>query len=846
MTGFAKILLSITLLIFSAAANAQIIQGTVRDSLTKEPIAYAAVRLDKTAVGTLTDEKGRFWFRNNQKQHNTLVCSFMGYQTKRMEISLDKPFNQDILIKEEGVQLAELVVNPGGKEKYSKKNNPAVELINRVIENKHKHSVKNQDYYNNREYDRIFFAFNEFDRSKQPFKSMEFLDKYVRKSKIDEKLILPISVRETISSNYYRKDTKDKRRVVEGYKVEGIDQGFNLEGLDEVIKEVFHEVDITDNAISILFKDFISPLSSNSAVSFYKWYILDTVAIDSKPYVNLAFVPFNTRDLGFSGNLYVSTDSTYAVKKVKMTIPIKANINFVEKMYIEQNFEQVDSMLWKPKEHITAIDASVHGAVKVYVEKIINFDDFVFNEPVAPIFENPSPEIYLSDYQKKDADFWIDSRPQDFKEDYKLKDMMDEAMESSKLLRFAVNAANLVSSGYVATNKNEEKNKFDIGTVLTVFSHNGIEGGRFRLTGTTTANFHKNLFLYGYGAYGLKDERFKYMGEVTWAFNDKKYHKDEFPINNLTAVYRNDVNALGQRFIQAERDNILLSLRSSSNLKYTYDKSFGLSYHREYHGGFSFKLDAQTHDESPARGLEFKKKDINNFTYHVDNMKSTELGLNLRFAPNEKFYQQRRSRFVLPSPNFVFSASHTVGLKNVLGGEFSYNKTSLSVTKQFWIAPFGKIYASVDAEKIWGEVPFPLLSSPNVNNSFTIQKGAFYQLEPLEFMGDQQLSWNCTWRMGGWIFNRIPFMKALKFREVVGFRGFLGGLSEKNNPEYNRNLFVFPQGSYAMGSKPYMEYNIGIENILGFFRIDYVRRMNYLDHEGVRKSGIKISADVTF
>lgn len=846
MTGFAKILFTISLLFFSVAANAQIIQGIVRDSLTKQPIAYAAVRLDKTTAGGLTDEKGRFWFRNNQKQHNILVCSFMGYETKRMAISLDKPFNEEILIREDGIQLKELVVNPGGREKYSKKNNPAVDLINNVIKNKYKHSVKNQDFYSNKQYDRIFFAFNEFEKDKQPFKSMKFLDKYIKHSKIDEKLILPFSVRETYSSNYYKKTSDEKRRIVEGYKVEGLDQGFNLEGLDEVIKEVFHEVDINDNAISILFKDFISPLSSNSAVSFYKWYILDTVAIDSKPYVNLAFVPFNTRDLGFSGNLYISTDSTYAVKKLKMTIPIKANINFVEKMYLEQNFEQVDSLLWKPKEHITAIDASIHGALKVYVEKIINFDDFTFNQPVESVFLNPSPEIFISDYQKKDADFWVDSRPQGFKEDYKLKEMMDEAMESSKLLKFGVNAANLVSSGYVATNKDEEKNKFDIGTVLTFFSHNGVEGARFRLTGTTTANFHKNLFLYGYGAYGLRDERFKYMGEVTWSFDEKKYHKDEFPVNNLTVAYRDDVNALGQRFIQAERDNILLSLRSSSNLKYTYDKSFSLSYHKEYHGGFSFKLDALTHDESPARGLEFKKMDENNLIYNVDRMKSTEVGLSLRFAPNEKFYQQRRSRFVLPSPNFVFNLAHTVGLENVLGGEFSYNKTSLGVTKQFWIAPFGKIYASVDAEKIWGNVPFPLLSSPNVNNSFTIQKGAFYQLEPLEFVGDQMASWNCTWRMGGWIFNRIPFLKVLKLREVVGFRGFVGGLSKGNNPINNHEMFQLPANSYAMGRKPYMEYNIGIENILGFFRIDYVRRMNYLDHEGVRKSGIKISADVTF
>lgn len=838
-----KIGLIVILSFFTTVAYTQTIQGVVRDSITGEPIPYATVRIDKTNIGMLSDDDGKFKF-TNKSQSNVLVCSLMGYNPKTIKIPVGQSYKGDILLRQEGIRLDEVVVRPG-KEKYSKKNNPAVELVKKVIANKDKYTIQSQDHYHNEEYDRLFFALNEFEADKGMFKKMKFLTKYMDSSKIDKKQILPFSVRETLSSVYYQKNPKDTRRVIKAYKTEGLDQGMNLESLDGVIKEIFQNINITDNSINLLFHDFVGPLSTHSAVNFYKWYILDTVNIENKRYVNLGFVPFNTRDVGFSGSLFIATDSTYAIKRVTMRVPTKINLNFVQEMFIQQEFEQVKPDLWIPKEFITAIDASFYGAVKLYIEKIKNFEEFVFNEPVAPIFLNPSPEIFISGYKKQDAEYWDKNRPTNLNHDYKMDDMMTEFM-SNKFINFTVKAANIMSAGYVATNADEEKNKIDLGTTLTFFSHNALEGGRFRLTGATTTNFHKHLYLYGYGAYGLKDEKFKYMGEATWAFNKKEYHKDEFPINNLSVSYKYDVNALGQRFLQAERDNIFLSGRSSKSSKETYDRMMQIAYHREYYGGFSYKLFAQTHNEQAAGNLVFQKKDDAGNLYSIDRLKTTELGLGLRYAPNEKFFQQRRLRRALPSQSFIFDLGHTIGLKNVLGGDFRYNRTSFAMSKQFWIPPFGKIYTTVQAEKIWGEVPFSLLLSPSANNSYTVQKGSFYLVEPLEFISDAQVTWNVEYKMKGWLLNRIPVIKLLKWREVFGFRGFIGDLSKRNNPEFNNNVLVFPDNSYTTNRGPYMEYNVGVENIFNFFRIDYVRRINYLDHPNINKDGFRISFDVTF
>lgn len=824
-------------------AQTTTVQGTVKDSITGEPIAFATVSFENSSVGKLTDDGGKFKI-NNKNNITKVAVTFMGYNSKTFTVPAGQTTNLTILLVPEGVNLNEVVVRPK-KEKYSKKDNPAVALIKKVIKNKNNYLINNQGYYKSEEYDRIFFALNEFDINQPQFKKLKFLEDYATTSKIDDKKILPFSIRETLTDVYYRKDPNATRRVVKAHKREGLDQGMNAETMDAVISETFKNIDITENNIYLLLQDFVGPLSSSISVDFYKWYIMDTVTIDNERYINLGFVPFNSRDVGFSGNLYVTTDTTYAVKRVDLRVPSKINVNFVEEMIIKQEFEKLSPDLWIPKQYTTAIELSLYGAIKMYIEKVKTFDNFVFNQPVDLIFDNPSPEIYLSDYKKHDEDFWKENRPPDFNQDYHLATMMDALMQNT-FWKILIKTANIISSSYIATSKDEEKNKLDIGTALTFYSHNELEGHRFRLTASTNKNFHPHLFLYGYAAYGTKDNKFKYMGEVTWAFNKRDYHKDEFPRNNLSISYKYDVNALGQRFLQAERDDIFMSLSSSKNTKLTYDRMTQVSYLKEYYSGFSVNLYGVTQYKKPGLNVAFEHINEFNQLDTLSNMKTTELGLELRYAHNEAFFQRRRQRRSLPSKGVIVSLSFAAGLKDFLDGQYDYQKLSLSVSKQFWIPPVGRIYTNVQAEKIWGEVPYTLLLSPNANSSYTIQRGSFYLLEPLEFISDQQVSWDVSWRLNGWLFNRIPLIKALKLREVVGFRGFIGDLSKKNNPAYDRGLILFPKDSYTMGKTPYMEYSLGIENIFQFFRIDYVRRLNYLDNPGISKDGIRISFDMSF
>lgn len=818
-------------------------QGVVRDSVTNEPIEFATVRFDGTDVGKLSDENGKFSISNN-KGSNIVIVSLMGYESRKITVPSGQTTRLDVKLRAEGVQLNEIVIRPE-KEKYSKKDNPAVELIKKVIDNKYNYLITNQDYYMNDEYDRLMFAINEYKADKGILKGLKFASKYADTSKIDNKPILPVSIRETLSNVYYRKNPQGTRRVVVAHQREGLDEQMNTESLETILEEIFKDVNITDNNINMLFQDFVSPLSSIASVNFYKWYIIDTVTIDQKRYVNLGFVPFNTRDVGFIGNIYVQPEAPYAVKQLSFRVPSKINVNYVENMLITQEFEELAPNLWIPLRFTTAIDLSMYGAAKFYVEKERTFENFMFNLPVDAAFGTSSPVIYLSDYKKHDKKYWDSSRPKIVNKDYRLGEMMDE-FRANKLIDISLKTIDVLTSQYLPTNSNEDKNKLDLGTTLTFYSFNHLEGNRFRLTASTTKNLNPHFFMYGYLAYGTKDGKWKYYGEATWSFNQKKYHKDEFPKHNLSITHKYDVNPLGQRFLQAERDNILLSFRARRYNNMTYDRMTEINYIHEYHGGFSYNIYARTHNEQAAGELRFQKRNEEGLLVDMGNLKTTEAGIDIRYAHGEKFFQQKRRRQALPSKGYTITFSHIMGFRDVLGGQFKYNKSSLSFDKELWIAPYGRLGFTLKGEKIWGSVPFPLLLSANANSSITIQRGSFYMLSPLEFLNDSQLTWDINYRMGGWLFNRIPLIKSLKLREVAGFRGFFGHLTNENNPTYNKDLLVFPDNVYSMGSTPYMEYSVGVENIFKFFRVDYVKRISYLDNPDIEKSGFRISFEFSF
>ena len=841
-------LLSIVFFCFLSStlvAQNTVFQGKVLDKETKEPLTAAIVKFSNSGIGAVADIDGNFKISNNTDLTKVEI-GLMGYETMTLTIPAQKTTIKQILLEPVGINLNEVVIK-ASSQKYSKKDNPAVELIKKVIANKEQTTPKGLKDYTYTEFERYIFALNEFNPDSKQYKKYTFLKNYVDTSMIDSTRILPISVRNKVTDVFVSKDPKKDLRVIKGQQIEGIDQGMDQESIEAFVNELIRTVDITDNYITFLFNNFVSPLSSTQSVSFYKWYIVDTINVDNQKVVQLDFGPFKSTDLGFTGSLFVNLDNDYSIEKIYLNTPKKINLNWVTDLRMEIEYERTpESKIGYPKSTRVGMNLNLMSAIKAYIEKTVIVKDFIADIPEPSLFTAKAPISYDLDYNKKDKDYWKLSTPPQLKKDMKMDKLVEE-LKNIFIIKAILNVGRIMSSGYIPTRKDMDKNKFEIGNVATFASYNSVEGFRLKGGMASTKQFNKHIYLFGYGAYGFKDSQFKYMGEATWRFNDAKTHKEEFPVNNITASYMRDMNALGQTFTQAERDNFLMSLSSSDDIKLTYANVSELKYSREYYNGFSFNLNFNHTKQKPAGHLAFERFDADDKLQHIRSITNAVAGVSIRYAYNEKFMQRRRLRIPIPSESFVTSLNYEKGLKNVMGGEFNYHKLAFETRKEFWVTPYGKFITSVKAEKLWGKAPYPMLISPSANNSFTVQDQTFYLINPLEFIHDRQVSWEVYYHTGGFILNKIPFIKKLKWRELVGFRGFYGDLSDKNNPYKNKEMMLFPDNSFQTKDRtPYMEYNIGIENILNLFRIDYVRRINYKSHPDINKSGIRVSFQMQF
>lgn len=402
----------------------------------------------------------------------------------------------------------------------------------------------------------------------------------------------------------------------------------------------------------------------------------------------------------------------------------------------------------------------------------------------------------------------------------------------------------ILFTGYIPTSK--EAPLFYIGPMNATISGNTLEGPRIRAGGMTTAWLNPHLFAKGYIAYGFKDERVKGLAELEYSFKKKKEYANEFPIHSLKLHYESDVNQYGQNYLYTSKDNVFLALKREKDDRIGYFKQAEMTYTNEFYSGFSFQLTARRRTDESSYLIPFLRKEGDVYT-PVKDFSTSAAELKLRYAPNEKFFQTQWNRFPVSLDAPVFTLSHTIAGKGILGSDYTYNHTEAGIQKRFWFSAFGYTDIILKAGKVWNKVPFPLLIMPNANLSYTIQPESYSLMNAMEFMNDEYFSWDVTYFLNGWLFNRIPLLKKLKWREVVSCRGLYGHLSDKNNPALSDGLFAFPiANTQSMGKTPYVEAGIGIENILKVLRLDYVWRLTYRDAPGIDKSGLRISLHMTF
>ena len=836
--------------------EAQHITGRIVDGETGEGVPYASVIYKGHGVAVISDIEGRYSIERHQGWKVTF--SAVGYKSEEVTITEQKRGEIDITLRPDKLMLKEVTVN-AKKGRYSRKNNPAVELMKKVIAAKKLSDLANHDYYRYDKYEKLTLAANDITPERlleKPYSSTPWLKEHVEKCQYNDKLILPISIDETVSEINYRKDPRSKKTIIKGQQSSGVNELFETgDILNVVLKDVFTDVDLYDDQIRLLQYPFTSPIGKD-AIAFYRFYIEDTVKIERDSCIHLHFLPNNQMDFGFRGDIYILKDSTYHVRRCELTLPKQTSVNFVENMRIEQEFEQLDNGEWvlTQDDMITELKfAKFLG--KAIVIRTTRFTGYDFAELPKRLFKGKRKEIREPDAGMRGKSFWNQYRQVELTKSEGSMGSFVKNIQNIKGFKYIMFGLNALIENSIEIGG--EPNKFDITPVNTLISRNDIDGWRARFTLQTTANLSKRWFAGGYYAHGFGSHKNYYKAWGTYSFIDKQYMPWEYPKRTLTLESTYDMSSPSDRYLPTDKDNFLVAFKWTGINKMVINNRQKLSFEYEAYGGMRYTL-ALTAEEFEACGamsfrtLNQPRIDYREMQPNREFMRTTELFAELRYAPDETYINSKQRRVTINHDAPALSIAHTFGFRGFLGGQYTSNFTEAKIYKRFWLNSWGKIDLFLKGGIQWNQVPYMLLIHPIANQSFIIEEEMFNLVNNMEFLNDRYASMMLSWDFNGKFFNRIPLIKHLKWREYVGFNVLWGDLSSKNNPLSSQNagsdkLMYFPEGCYVMDpNKPYMELVLGIHNIFKLLHVEYVRRLNYLELPTSEKQGVRFIFRLTF
>lgn len=750
--------------------------------------------------------------------------------------------NKDEFNTKNDMQLKEIIVKPG---KYRNKGNPAVELIKNVIDNKSSNRSENISYYKYEKYEKITLSLDsisEHFKQNPLFKDFQFVFENSDSTKLKGKVVLPIYIKETISDYFYQKSPLKEKEIIKGNKMVTINKYVDNQGSSEFVKYLNQDINIYDNDIYFLTNKILSPVSS-VAPSFYRYYIKDTVLVEQEKCINLFFAGRSKSDMLFTGNMYITMDGHYAIKKINLYLDKRANINWVDDVKISQNFMKTPNNGWLLDSYDTQINFRVLKNMQGFLgERTVSYKNYNFNLIQDSIF-NGAKIQYLDSAESKSNNYWESSRHEQLsKSESKIYQTMD-SVQNVRSFKIAMDIAALAFLGYY------DMGYVEIGPIPTFLSFNKIEGFRMRFGGRTTIKFSKKFNFQTYIAYSFTDNIPKYYIDGSYSFTDKPIPL--FPTKSIKVVYQYDTKTPGQELAFVQEDNALFSIKRGVNDKLFYDKLFRVEHLNEFENHFSYKLGWLYYQESTGGNLFFNKTSYANYENEIDQFTFSELYLHLRYAPNEKFYQGKAYRHSITTTDPILELQYTYGSKN-LQNDFIYQKIRFILSKRFYLSVLGYTDTQLELSKLFGTVSFPLLDLHRANQTYYYEPLNYNLMNFLEFVSDKYASLMIDHCFNGFFFNKMPLIKHWGIREMITCKILYGDISNNNNPYINPELCKFPtkqDGSpttFILGNTPYIEGSVGISNIAKILRIDLIHRFTYLNNPNVAAWGIRVKFKLDF
>ena len=812
-------------------------------------VSYASVQYRGHKIAVSSDSQGKFSIEKHPGW--VLTVSALSYKSQTISVNEKMDFIE-VKLKDDSHKLNEVVVKTK-RGKYSRKDNPAVELMRRVIAAKKKTDLSNHDYYQYDKYQKITLALNDLKKEQLEgkfFSKRQYLLDQVETSPYNGKLTLPVSVDETVSQHIYRKDPKTEKDIIKGQQSNGIGQVIQTgEILNTALKDAFTDVDIYDDYVRLLQYPFPSPIG-RTGISFYHYYIEDTVYVERDLCYHLQFIPANSQDFGFRGELYVLADSSLHVKKCNLYMPHNTDVNYVKNMKIEQEYSRLDNGEWVLSKDDMIAELHVNSMLQdLLVVRNTRLTDYAFDELPKILFKGKAKVRHDMDAMNRDEAYWNKYRQVGLTKSESSMDSFIHRMENSKGFKYIIFFVKALMENYVeiGSGTDGKKSKFDLGPVNTYISKNYVDGIRLRLAGRTMAALNPHFFWDGYAAYGTKSNDW-YTGNIfTYSLNKKKNSPFEFPMRNLTFEVARDVTSPSDENLLHNKDNFFMTFRAA-----TQDEMF--LYHRqklaftyETDWGFRFNTSLRFQSNRTVGNLHYYQLDGT----EVKKIRMTDLNVGINYNPGVTYVNTKQQRLPINLDSPEIGLSHTMGFKGFMGGQYHSNITKLSIYKRQWLGSWGYLDFHAIGQAQWNKVPFPMLILPPINLSYFEQETTISLMKDWEFLNDRQVFWALSWDMNGKLLNRIPLIKKLKWREWFAIKGVWGHLTDKNNPYLEKNqgdgrLFKFPKNSHVMNDTPYWECVAGVHNIFKFFSVEYVRRLTYLNNNNIDKWGIRFGFMMSF
>jgi hypothetical protein len=843
--SYVKLIVLLWAIAVSYVARAQdgVLRGAVVDSVTRAPLADASITIRGLSGGARTNTGGFFRITTGRRKLDMAISS-VGYNT--LTLHLDSLPGRELMIalSRQYHQLKDVTVR-NKKPRYRNKDNPAVELIRHVIDNKAKNRMESYSYASYEKYEKLQLSIDKATAKvgqNKLLKPYHFLVENGDTTKMEGRTLSPVYLEETLSDVYYRKSPEKTKTIILGTRKVDFGEFVDMQGVSSFLNRLYQDFNVYDNNISVFTNLFLSPIA-DLAPTFYMYFIEDTTVIDGRQLVRLSFRPRNPNDLLFRGTMWVTLDSNYAIQKLRLLVSKSINFNFVREMKIDQDFERMAGGRYLLAKSDVLGDFGINkSGTGIFGERTVSFKNFTTDMPVPDSLFKGAPLVLPDSVDNLPDSFWVRARHDTLtRAESKVYANVDSLVHM-KSYRRLMDWGTLLLAGY------KQAGPFEIGPASTFYSFNPVEGFRLRFGGRTTTRLSKRYYSEAYAAYGFGDQKWKYFLSGTYSINDKNIYS--YPQNFVRASFQKDTKIPGQDLQFVQEDNFLLSFKRGPNDKWLYNNIFRLSYVKEYKSHFSYNFGFKHWEQAPAGSIAYVKSDVNG-TDSLPGLTTTEASVELRYAPHEQFYIGKLYRVPIYNKYPILDFSYTRGIKGLWSGQFNYHAFDFNIFKRFYESQLGYTDVTADFGNILGKVPFPLAFIHHANQTYAYQLQSYNMMNFLEFVSDHYASAYVDHYFNGFFFNKVPLLKNLKWREVIEAKVLFGGLRDENNPAKNPEQVQFPLtngqiGTFALGKTPYIEAGFGIANIFKLVRIDFIKRFTYLDHPDIAKYGIRFRAHFDF